>query len=172
MSVEIFRSLAEARGRFGPCSLAIGNFDGVHIGHRALISEAVELARTRGFTPAVLTFDPHPTAVVAPDRVPRLICSVAERFRLLGELGVERIFALNFTSQIARLSPKEFVAQILVEALDAKAAFVGENFRFGYRQTGTPPVFQALGREFGVSVYFLKPISFRRQSGLEHGDPG
>jgi riboflavin kinase/FMN adenylyltransferase len=161
MSADIFHTLDEARGRFGPCALAIGNFDGVHIGHQALIGEAVRCAEKNGFTPAVLTFDPHPTAVVAPDRVPPLICTLEQRFKLLAAAGVERIFVLNFTPGVARLSPEEFVTQILVDCLETKAVFVGDNFRFGHRQTGTPEVFAALGKIHGFSTCFLKPVTFR-----------
>jgi riboflavin kinase / FMN adenylyltransferase len=161
MSVEIFRSFEESRGRFGPCALAIGNFDGVHIGHQALIGEAIRCAQNKHLMPAVLTFDPHPTAVVAPDRVPPLICTMEERFHLLGEVGVQRIFVLQFNAEIARLSPEEFVSSILVDVLETKAVFVGDNFRFGYRQSGTTDVFAALGRSYGFTTTFLKPIEFR-----------
>jgi riboflavin kinase / FMN adenylyltransferase len=163
MSVEIFRTLEEGRGRFGPASLAIGNFDGVHLGHQALIGEAVRCAQERGLTPAVLTFDPHPTAVVAPDRIPPLICTLEERFRLIAAAGARRIFVLNFTPEIARLTPQEFVSQILVDSLDTKAVFVGDNFRFGFKQKGTPDVFAQLGRAYGFTTCFLKPITFRGQ---------
>ena len=161
MKVEIFRSLEEARGLFGPCALAIGNFDGVHIGHQALIAEVVRCADREGVTPAVLTFDPHPTAVVAPQRVPPLICTLQERFDLLGDAGARRIFVLNFTADVARLSPEEFVRDILVDGLGAKAIFVGDNFRFGYQQRGTPDVFQTLGKAFGFDTCFLSPVTFR-----------
>ncbi len=161
MSVEIFRTFDEARGNFGPCALAIGNFDGVHIGHQALIGEAIRLAQDQGLVPAVLTFDPHPTAVVAPDRVPPLICTMGERFRLLGKVGVQRIFVLQFSAELARLTPEEFVSAILVDLLQTKAVFVGDNFRFGYRQSGTTDVFAALGRAYSFATSFLKPIEFR-----------
>jgi riboflavin kinase / FMN adenylyltransferase len=161
MSIEIFRTFEEARGHFGPCALAIGNFDGVHIGHQALIGEAIRCAQNKHLMPAVLTFDPHPTAVVAPDRVPPLICTMEERFHLLGEVGVQRIFVLQFNAEIARLSPEEFVSSILVDVLETKAVFVGDNFRFGYRQSGTTDVFAALGRSYGFTTTFLKPIEFR-----------
>ncbi len=161
MTPEIFRSLDGTRGRFGPCALAIGNFDGVHIGHQALIAEVVRCAEREGLTPAVLTFDPHPTAVVAPQRVPPLICTLEERFKLLGEAGARRIFVLNFTAEVAHLSPEEFVKDILVGGLDAKAIFVGDNFRFGYQQRGTPDVFRSLGKTYGFSTCFLAPVTFR-----------
>ena len=163
MKPRVFRTLSEARNHFGPCALAIGNFDGVHIGHQALIQRAVDCARENSLVPAVLTFDPHPTAVVAPQRVPPLICSLAKRFEWIGEAGAEHIFVLNFTSQVAYLSPEEFVSQILVEALETKAVFVGNNFRFGYKQTGTPAVFENLGKTFGFTTHFLKPVTYRNQ---------
>jgi riboflavin kinase/FMN adenylyltransferase len=161
MNVEIFRTFEESRGRFGPCALAIGNFDGVHIGHQALIGEAVRCAQNKRLVPAVLTFDPHPTAVVAPDRVPPLICTMEERFRLAGEVGTQRIFVLQFSAELARLTPEEFVSSILVDVLQTKAVFVGDNFRFGYKQSGTTDVFAALGRSYGFTTTFLKPIEFR-----------
>ncbi|MDQ2712596.1 MAG: riboflavin biosynthesis protein RibF [Acidobacteriota bacterium] len=161
MSVEVFRSLEESRGRFGPCALAIGNFDGVHIGHQALIKQVVSFAQSHALTPAVLTFDPHPTSVVAPHRVPLLLCPVSERLQLLGMAGIERVSVLNFTAQTAKLSPEEFVKQILLDALYTRAVFVGENFRFGYKQGGTPEILRALGDVHGFSSFFLEPVTFR-----------
>jgi riboflavin kinase / FMN adenylyltransferase len=163
MSFEttVFRSLDEARNRFGPCALAIGNFDGVHIGHQELIGETVRSARTKGILPAVLTFDPHPTAVVAPERVPLLICSLAERLSLIAKAGAQKVFVLRFTTDIARLSPEEFVRQILVDALGTKSVLVGENFRFGFKQAGTPETLRELGGALGFDAQFLQPVTFR-----------
>lgn len=158
MSEVMFRSLAEAKGHFGPCALAIGNFDGVHIGHRKLIEETVALAKLRGVAAAVLTFDPHPAAVVAPERVPALICPLEERLRLIAAAGIERIFVLPFTHDVARLSAEEFVVKILVGTLETRAVLVGENFRFGYRQAGTPPVLEFLGFQYGFETSFLPPV--------------
>lgn len=161
MTPAVFRSLAEARGRFGPCALAIGNFDGVHIGHQALLSQLARFASEQGLAPAVLTFDPHPTAVVAPDRAPLMICALEERIRLLQLAGAVRILVLPFTQQIARLSPEEFVSQILAKALDTKAVFVGDNFRFGHKQAGTPDTLRALGKQFGFVSQFVSPVAYR-----------
>jgi len=163
MSMTVFRSLEDARGRFGPCALAIGNFDGVHIGHQALIRRAVEFAKRTDAAPAVLTFDPHPAAVVAPDRMPQMICSLPQRLRLLADSGAERILVLPFTPEVARLSPEEFVSQILVDALGTKGVFVGDNFRFGHKQTGTPEVLRALAREHGFLSDFIHPVCIRNQ---------
>jgi riboflavin kinase / FMN adenylyltransferase len=155
---KIFHSLEEAGNRFGPCALAMGNFDGVHIGHRKLIGDAARCARASGLAAAVLTFDPHPTAIVAPDRVPPLICPLEERLRLIGEAGAERIFVLRFTSEIARLTPEQFVSQVLIAGLGIKAVFVGEGFHFGHKQSGTPDVLKKLGTRYGFSTCFIPPV--------------
>jgi riboflavin kinase / FMN adenylyltransferase len=157
----VFSSIEEAEGRFGPSALAIGNFDGVHIGHQALLSKTVAFASQNGLIPAVLTFDPHPTAVVAPDRVPLMICSLEERLRLLTAAGAVHILVLPFTEAIARLSPQDFVSKILTNALSTKAVFVGENFRFGHQQAGTANTLRALAVQFGFVSQFVSPVSFR-----------
>ena len=140
MSAEIFRSLDSARGTFGPCALAIGNFDGVHIGHQALLRRMVEYAREQDLIPAVLTFDPHPTAVVAPERIPLRICNLETRLKLLAQAGAGKMRVLPFTAEGAAMTPETFVETILVEALETRAGFVGQNFRFGRRQAGTPEI--------------------------------
>jgi len=163
MSARIFRSLAEARGHFGPCALAIGNFDGVHIGHQRLIADTVQAAAASDLIPAVITFDPHPMTVVAPERTPALICSVEERLRLIEAAGARHMLLLEFTQQLAQLSPEAFVADVLVNALDSKVLLVGENFRFGHRQAGTSEVLKALGKTYGFSACFLPPVRFGDQ---------
>lgn len=160
----VFRSLEEARGRFGPCALAIGNFDGAHIGHQVLIRRATEFAAQTNATPAVLTFDPHPTAIVAPDRVPQMICTLDQRLKLLMRYGAQRILVLPFTPELARLSPQEFIADVLSEALQTKGVFVGDNFRFGYKQAGTPDVLNELGKRYGFTSEFIRPVRCRNET--------
>lgn len=144
-------------------ALAIGNFDGVHLGHRALLDRTIAYARDNGLKSGVLTFNPHPTVVVAPQRVPLLLMSFDERLYRLREAGVDDIEVLHFTEDIARLDPRGFVSQILVDRLHAKAVFVGQNFRFGARKAGTPEVLTSLGREFGFESQFLPPVRFRNE---------
>lgn len=163
MSMTVFRSLEEASGGFGPCALAIGNFDGVHVGHQALIQRAVDFAAQNHAAPAVLTFDPHPTAIVAPERMPQLICSLPQRLTLLSEAGAERILVLPFTAEIARLSPEDFVSRILVDALQTKGVFVGDNFRFGHKQAGTPEVLRILAGQYGFASEFIHPVRLRNE---------
>lgn len=161
MSGAVFRSLEEARHRFGPCALTIGNFDGVHIGHQALLAQAADYAAAKNLAPAVLTFDPHPAAVVAPERVPAMICTLEQRLELLSAAGADRILVLPFTAEVARLTPEQFVSQILVDVVETQAVFVGNNFRFGHKQAGNPEVLLALGMRYGFVSQFVQPISFR-----------
>ncbi|HEX4749726.1 MAG TPA: bifunctional riboflavin kinase/FAD synthetase [Bryobacteraceae bacterium] len=161
MSTRIFRTLDEARGQVAPSALAIGNFDGVHIGHQALLAEAKRTANETGETPSVLTFHPHPTAVVAPDRTPPLISTLEQRLELLKAAGAEQILVLPFTSEVAALTPEEFVSQVLVDILKAKSVFVGLNFRFARKQAGTPEVLEQLGKQFGFEARFIQPVTWR-----------
>ena len=161
MSRVIFRSIPEAHGAFGPCALAIGNFDGVHIGHQALLADAARFGSKDAFFPAALTFDPHPTVVVAPDRTPPFICTLDQRLHFLEIAGMTRIMVLHITAEIARLSPEEFVRQILVDLLDTRAVFVGGNFRFGHKQAGTPDTLRELGKRFGFVSQIVQPVSYR-----------
>jgi riboflavin kinase/FMN adenylyltransferase len=161
MSAQVFRSLEEARGQFGPAALAIGNFDGVHIGHRALIAAMSEYANAHSLKKAVLTFHPHPTVLVAPDRVPPMICTLEDRIAGLDALGAEQILVLPFTHDLSRQSPEEFVSGVLLATLKTKATFVGTNFHFGYKQAGTPAVLTELGQKYGFATTFIEPVTYR-----------
>src|SRR5260370_6606635 len=109
--IHIFRSLEGARGVFGPSALSIGNFDGVHAGHRRIFRRVVEVAREHGWKPSVLTFDPHPTKVVAPARSPRLITTPEQRCRLMEDEGIGQALILPFTPELAQLAPGKFVSE-------------------------------------------------------------
>jgi riboflavin kinase/FMN adenylyltransferase len=161
MSPRVFRTLEAARGEFVQCALAIGNFDGVHIGHRAVLQQARSFASAHDLTASVLTFDPHPTAVVAPARKPPMITTLEQRLPLLELAGAEQIMVLPFTEDIARYSPEQFVAEILVDVLKTKAVFVGRNFRFGHRQAGTPETLEALGEQYGFDRRFVDAVTYR-----------
>jgi riboflavin kinase/FMN adenylyltransferase len=157
----VFRDLESARDKFGPCEVAIGNFDGVHIGHQELIRRTVASASASALVPAVLTFDPHPAAIVAPERMPLAIVSLEERLRLLGALGIRRILVLPFTAAVARMTPEEFVKDVLAGPLQARAVLVGENFRFGAHQAGNAATLRDLGGVFGFATHFLPPVVYR-----------
>jgi riboflavin kinase/FMN adenylyltransferase len=157
----IYRSLAEAPHDFGPCAITIGNFDGVHKGHRQIMQRVRAIAREHGWKSAVLTFDPHPSKLVAPDRAPRLLTTPEQRAGLILEQGIDEVLILPFTPEIAKLTPEEFVQQILAGKLKVRAVLVGDNFRFGNRAAGDARTMEELGRKYGFSTEIVKAISWR-----------
>jgi riboflavin kinase/FMN adenylyltransferase len=161
---DVFRSLQEVPAGYGPSVVTIGNFDGVHLGHARILGEVVRIARRSGRRAAALTFDPHPTRVVAPERAPQLLATVETRIALLVETGLDAVLVLPFTPQVAQLEPEEFVRQMLVDALGARAVVVGQNFRFGRRQAGNVEVLRELGRRMGYEVHIVEPVCRRGEA--------
>jgi riboflavin kinase/FMN adenylyltransferase len=159
--MQIYRSLAEVPADFGPSALTIGNFDGVHTGHRRILRRLVELARQSGWKASVLTFDPHPTRVVAPERTPPLLTTPVRRAEVMSEEGVEQVLILPFDIDVARLSPERFVREIVVGRLGARAALVGANFRFGHRHAGDFRTLEEFGRRFGCRTEIVQPVFCR-----------
>src|SRR5450631_3325834 len=159
--MRIYRSLAEVPADFGPCALTIGNFDGVHFGHRRILRQVTALAAARGWKSAVLTFDPHPTRIVAHDRTPTLLTAPGHRAELMREEGIQEVLILPFTAELARLSPEDFVQQLLVDRLGARAVLVGDNFCFGYRQSGNVHLLQELGARLGFETHIVPAVRWR-----------
>jgi riboflavin kinase/FMN adenylyltransferase len=159
--MRIYHSLDETPADFGPSALTIGNFDGVHYGHRRILRRLRAIAESRGWKASVLTFDPHPTRVVAPDRSPRLMTSPEQRAELMREEGIEQVLILPFTAELARLSPEEFVRQIVAGRLGARAVLVGDNFRFGHKHAGDVKLLSELGRELGFVTEVVPAVSCR-----------
>jgi len=157
-SPAIFRSLEEVSGGFGPCVLTIGNFDGVHAGHRRILRRVVELARKMNCRPSAMTFDPHPARILSPAQAPRLLTTPEERARLMGEEGIEQVLILPFTAALARMSPEEFVRDLLVARLDVCAVLVGEDFRFGYQKQGDTRLLAKLGEVFGFKTEIIEAV--------------
>ncbi len=159
--MSIFRSLSEVPRDFGPCALTIGNFDGVHHGHRRILRRIRQIADANGWDACVLTFDPHPAQLVAPERAPRLMTTPAKRAELMREEGIRNVLILPFVDDVAQLSPEEFVRQIVAGRLDARVVCVGSNFRFGYRQAGDVGVLAELGRRFGFQTEIIPAVTCR-----------
>jgi riboflavin kinase/FMN adenylyltransferase len=136
-----------------PLHLAIGIFDGVHLGHRVVIEAAVESARRSGGQAAVLTFDPHPSAVMRPDHATQLMMPPAAKARVLGRLGVETIITQPFTSDFARIAAEDFLPWLRMRLPQIAGVYVGENWRFGQGRRGDVALLVAEGRKFGVSVF-------------------
>lgn len=164
----VFRDTAEVPTDFGPSVVAIGKFDGVHAGHRAVIARLNELASETGARAVAVTFDRNPLAVLRPDRCPENVVSVDRKLELLGELGLDATLLLTFDSEFAALSAEDFVDEILVRALKVSTVLVGEDFRFGHGGAGTPELLRELGPRSGFTVEVVDdvylPDSARRVS--------
>lgn len=161
---SVFRSLAEIPAGYGPTVVAVGNFDGVHLGHRAILGAAADEARAISARAVALTFNPHPEQFLRPARAPRLITPLPERLRLLSETGIDAALVLPFDAALARLSPREFTQQILVGVLGVRSMHEGQNFRFGCGASAGVSELAAMGDEFGFVVTAHSAVRVR---GLE-----
>jgi riboflavin kinase / FMN adenylyltransferase len=158
--MRVARFLEEA-AEFDPVAVTIGNFDGVHVGHQKLLHEVIRAAEEKGVRPAVLTFDPHPASIVAPQRASRLLSTPAERCALMARAGIEYVLVLPFTKEMSRWTPEFFVERVLVKALRAKVVVVGGNFLFGHNQAGDVIVLAGLGERFGFETRIVPPVISR-----------
>lgn len=141
----------------GPTVVTLGNFDGVHRGHREVLGRVVREARDRGATPVAVTFEPHPIAVLYPERAPAAVMSLEQRLDALEEVGLA-VLVLEFTREFAQQTPEEFVRATFVEALHACAVVVGKDTRFGVRNSGDVETLRELGATHGFDVIALEDI--------------
>mgnify|MGYP002713478533 FL=1 len=156
--MDILRGLSSVPDSFAEAGtvVTIGVFDGVHRGHQLLISKAVDTARELGVPCVVMTFDPHPVTIFAPERAPRALMSLDERARHIADLGVDALLVIDFREELAGLTPAEYMDDVLVSALGAKHVLVGENFTFGRDAAGTATDMAQLGEQAGVDVTIVK----------------
>ena len=150
--MRVWRSLDDVPGATGTSVVTIGNFDGVHLGHRHLIAGLVTRARELGADAVVTTFDPHPMTVIHPDSAPPQLTTLDHRLELLAAQGVDAVLVLPFTPELSLWEPDEFVQRVLVERLHAVEVHVGENFRFGHRAAGDVTTLRAEGDRLGFAV--------------------
>ena len=150
--MQRWRGVEQVPAGWGRCVVTIGVFDGVHLGHQQIIGRAVAVARERGVPSVVLTFDPHPMEIIRPGSHPALLTATHYKAELLESLGVDVMCVLPFTPEFRRLSPDEFVHEILVERLHVSGVVIGENFRYGEKGAGEVTALQASGRRFGFTV--------------------
>ena len=151
-TISVYRSLAELPAGLDRTVAAVGNFDGVHRGHRKILSAVVEEARQLGAKALAITFEPHPEQFLRPELAPRLLTPMPERLRFLAATGVDVVLVLPFDAALAQMRAREFVEQILVETLHVSTLHEGGNFRFGYRAECGVKELKALGAELGFEV--------------------
>jgi riboflavin kinase/FMN adenylyltransferase len=154
------QALAAARAEdAASLALAIGNFDGLHLGHQALLREVVARADDAGLASAVLTFTPHPARMFAPDKAPPLIMPLERRLELIAEAGIEIAIVEPFTRDFAAIPADAFVRRVLAQDLDARELVVGYDFSFGRGRGGSAATLAALGAELGLGVAVIPPVA-------------
>lgn len=154
-----YRGAAEVPRGIGPSVVTVGKFDGVHLGHRAVVDRLRAEADARGLSAVALTFDRNPLALLAPERAPASLVSPAQRAELLLGAGVDAVVELPFDRAFSSQSPDEFVDRVLVELLRARAVLAGADFRFGHRGAGTVPVLRELGGPRGIEVIEIGDVA-------------
>jgi riboflavin kinase/FMN adenylyltransferase len=139
-------------------AVAIGNFDGVHLGHRALVRRACELADANGAASVVLTFDPHPSVVLSPHTAPKMLTSLARRLELLAAAGLDAVVIEPFTRDLAGCAPNVFIDNVVLQALHARAIIVGYDFTYGAGRAGSTDALRSHGGRAGVEVDVVPPV--------------
>lgn len=142
-----------------PVVLAVGNFDGVHLGHAALLRQLVEASAQRGLTPTVLSFEPHPREFFAPASAPARLSTFREKLELLAEHGVQQTMICPFNAAFAALTAEQFVQQVLLDALQIRHLIIGDDFRFGRGRQGDFSLLQTLGALSGFSVEAMGSVT-------------
>jgi riboflavin kinase/FMN adenylyltransferase len=141
-----------------PLALTIGNFDGVHLGHQAMLAELVLAARERGLPTCVLTFEPHPREFFAPDQAPARLTSLREKVELLAAHRIDRMHVCRFNYELAQVSAREFIERVLVHGLGARWVLVGDDFRFGARRSGNLVTLAQSGPKLGFEVKAMESV--------------
>lgn len=159
--IPCFSQLDQIPASFGPSVAAIGNFDGVHLGHQEIIAAMREQARKLGARAVAITFDPHPEAFLRPESAPKMLTPLKDRVRLLGEAGADAVVVLPFNTELAELSAQDFVQKILVDKLGVKALHEGFNFRYGRRAEAGVLELAEMGKALGFSLHVHQPIHVR-----------
>jgi riboflavin kinase/FMN adenylyltransferase len=176
--MEILESISELSRLPGPLFLAIGVFDGVHLGHRAVISTSAEHAQEANGTPVVVTFDPHPEKVLRPKAAPHLLTATPHKIALIRDLGVGHLLIITFDKQFAATEPEDFVQQLVKHSKPLREICVGHEWSFGRNRRGNLELLKKLGARFNFNVVGIPPVtingelvsSTRIRQAVETGD--
>ena len=180
--MKVFRGLPNAQAR-RPCALTIGNFDGVHRGHRALLSRVTAAAQRLGVESAVMTFEPHPREYFAhllghETLAPHRVANLRDKLQALEAAGIDRVIVEHFNARFAAMSPEDFVRKLLVDGLHVKWLIVGDDFRFGAKRAGDFTMLTEAGKAYGFEVQSLQTVTHAEarisssavRSALQEGD--
>jgi riboflavin kinase/FMN adenylyltransferase len=151
--MQVFRKLEDVPANLGPTVVSVGNFDGVHIAHQAVVRHMAERAHAIGGKAVAVTFDPHPLWILRPDSAPKLLTPLAVKLQLLEQTGVDAVLVLPFTRDLSLMSAHDFARNVLVDALHAREVHEGYNFHFGHKAQGNVDTLAQFGREMGFDVH-------------------
>jgi riboflavin kinase/FMN adenylyltransferase len=156
--METLRSISELAHLPGPIFLAIGVFDGVHLGHQSVIFTSTSHARSAGGTPVVITFDPHPLKVLRPHNAPHLLTATQHKIGLIRDLGVEHLLVITFDKNFAATSPETFIEQLVMHSNPLGEICVGHEWSFGKDRRGNLDLLKKLGAQFNFNVVAIPPV--------------
>lgn len=159
--MRVFRKLDEVPAEYGRTVLSVGNFDGVHRAHQAVLREVVRRARELGARSLAVTFEPHPVRILRPDIAPKLITPLPRKLELLEAMGLDATLVLPFTRDLSLLTPRQFAEQVIAKSLKAVEVHEGSNFRFGHKAEGDVDRLTEYGREFGFAVKVHPSLTVR-----------
>jgi riboflavin kinase/FMN adenylyltransferase len=163
--VQRWDDLEQVPPGFGPSVVTLGNFDGVHLGHRSVLADVVAKARLRAAKAVAVTFEPHPLQVLYPDSAPTPLSGLDQRIELMSRTGLDATLVMTFTRELAQWSPEEFVRRVFAEALSAVEVVVGRDVRFGHRNSGDLTTMRELGAAYGFTVTAMDDL------GTSDGEP-
>jgi riboflavin kinase/FMN adenylyltransferase len=159
--MQVFRELEEVPAQLGPTVVSVGNFDGVHVAHQAVVRRMVERAHAIGGKAIIVTFEPHPLRILRPDVAPKLLTPLNVKLQLLELTGVDAVLVLPFSRDLSLVSAHDFAKQVLVDALHAREVHEGYNFHFGHKAQGNVETLAAFGREMGFDVHTYSELLLR-----------
>ena len=159
--MELIRSLHNLRQHHRKCVATIGNFDGLHLGHQAIISQLKEIANKHDLPTVVVTFEPQPQEYFSPDNAPARLTRLREKVEEMARLDVDRLVCLRFNSELASLSPRDFVERLLIDGLDIRHLVVGDDFRFGKDRQGNYSTLEKMADEFGYELEHTNTCLFQ-----------
>ena len=162
--MDIFHKLDDIPADYGPTLVSVGNFDGVHRAHAAVLREIVSRARERGAKAVAVTFEPHPARILRPESGMKLLTPTPEKLRLLASTGVDAVLLLPFGRDLSLLTPRQFAERILKKKLHAREVHEGYNFRFGHKASGDMNMLADFGREMGFEVKLYPEMTLRGET--------
>jgi riboflavin kinase / FMN adenylyltransferase len=162
--MQVFHNLSEVPSEFGPTLLSVGNFDGVHRAHRAVLQNIITRAPQLGAKAVAVTFEPHPMRILRPDAGLKLITPLPEKLRLLAATGLDAVVLLPFTRDLSLMTPHQFAHDILHKRLHAVEVYEGYNFRFGHKAAGSVQMLAEFGREMGFEVKVYSEMQLRGEA--------